>query len=210
MKFAERYDIAAPIYDRTAWVLSLGGIDKLHPGLVEGLDLTGKTVADLGCGTGLAFPALLNAVGPTGHVIGLDNNAAILAKAEKRVAENKWNNVSLVNDDIATLAMRRDVDVIFSCIAFSCVPDPSQELEKLLVNLAPGTTVRIIDALPRTAGRGFQAINVYNFLKSHIVGSHFRDLTPFAQVFRDQLSDVVVDSLHGGMYTRLTGVKGAK
>ncbi|WP_431962482.1 methyltransferase domain-containing protein [Nocardia sp. bgisy134] len=210
MKFAERYDIAAPIYDRTAWVLSLGGIDKLHPGLVDGLDLSGKTVADLGCGTGLAFPALLNAVGPTGHVIGVDNNASILAKAEQRVSANKWNNVSLVTDDIATLAMRRDVDVVVSCIAMSCVPNPSKKLEELLVNLEPGTMVRIIDALPRTSGRWRQAINSYNFVKSGIVGSHFRELAPFEQVFRDQLSGVVVDSLHGGMYTRLTGVKGAK
>ncbi|MFE6923573.1 class I SAM-dependent methyltransferase [Nocardia sp. NPDC057663] len=209
MKFAERYDIAAPIYDTTAWFLSLGGIGKLHPGLVEGLDLTGKKVADLGCGTGLAFPALLEAVGPTGHVIGLDNNAAILAKAEKRVAENKWTNVTLVTEDIAKLPVNRDVDVVFSCIAMSCVPHPAQELSELLANLEPGTLVRIIDALPRTTGPARQAINGYNFVKSGIVGSHFRELRPFEQVFRDQLSDVVVDYLHGGMYTRLTGVKGA-
>ncbi|MFF5030845.1 class I SAM-dependent methyltransferase [Nocardia salmonicida] len=209
MKFAERYDIAAPIYDRTAWFLSLGGIDKLHPGLVEGLDLTGKKVADLGCGTGLAFPALLEAVGPTGHVVGVDNNAAILGKAEKRVVENKWTNVSLVTEDIAKLPVNQDVDVVFSCIAMSCVPHPSQKLAELLDNLAPGTLVRIIDALPRTTGLSRYPINGYNFVKSGIVGSHFRELHPFEQVFRDQLSEVVVDSLHGGIYTRLTGVKGA-
>ncbi|MFE3002855.1 class I SAM-dependent methyltransferase [Nocardia sp. NPDC059246] len=209
MKFAERYDIAAPIYDRTAWVLSLGGIDKLHPALVAGLDLSGKTVADLGCGTGLAFPALIDAIGPSGRVIGLDNNAAILAKAEKRVAANGWNNVKLVVDDIATTPLLRDVDVVFSCIAMSCVPDPSQKLDELLGNLKPGTGVRIIDALPRTSGFGYPAINGYNFLKSFIVGSHYKKLEPFERVFREQLSDVVVDSVHGGMYTRLTGVKGA-
>ncbi|MGS2807335.1 class I SAM-dependent methyltransferase [Nocardia sp. MW-W600-9] len=207
MKFAERYDIAAPIYDRTAWVLSLGGIDKLHPGLVEGLDLTGKKVADLGCGTGLAFPALLTAVGPTGHVIGVDNNAAILAKAQKRVDENNWSNVTLVTEDIAELPVNRDVDVVFSCIAMSCVPHPSEKLAELLANLESGTLVRIIDALPRTTGLSRYPINGYNFVKSGIVGSHFRELHPFAQVFRDQLSNVVIDSLHGGIYTRLTGVK---
>ncbi|MFC9967803.1 MULTISPECIES: class I SAM-dependent methyltransferase [Nocardia] len=209
MKFAERYDIAAPIYDRTAWFLSLGGIDKLHPGLVEGLDLTGKKVADLGCGTGLAFPALLSAVGPTGHVIGVDNNAAILAKAQKRVEENHWPNVTLLTEDIAELPVNQDVDVLFSCIAFSCVPHPSDKLAELLGNLTPGTQVRIIDALPRTSGLSRYPINGYNFVKSGIVGSHFRELHPFEQVFRDRLTDVVVDYLHGGMYTRLTGVKGA-
>ncbi|MFJ4654358.1 class I SAM-dependent methyltransferase [Nocardia sp. NPDC088792] len=209
MKLAERYDIAAPIYDRTAWVLSLGGIDKLHPALVADLDLSGKTVADLGCGTGLAFPALIEAIGPSGRVIGLDSNAAILAKAEKRVVANGWSNVKLVVDDIATTPLLQDVDVVFSCIAMSCVPDPSEKLNELLANLKPGTVVRIIDALPRTSGFGYQAINGYNFLKSFIVGSHYKKLEPFARVFTDQLSDVVIDSVHGGMYTRLTGVKGA-
>ncbi|WP_433561898.1 class I SAM-dependent methyltransferase [Nocardia sp. CA-151230] len=206
---AERYDIAAPIYDRTAWVLSLGGIDKLHPALVAGLDLSGKTVADLGCGTGLAFPALIEAIGPSGRVIGLDNNAAILAKAEKRVVAHGWSNVKLVVDDIATTPLLRDVDMVFSCIAMSCVPDPSRKLEELLANLEPGTGVRIIDALPRTSGLGYPVINGYNFLKSFIVGSHYKELEPFERVFREQLTDVVVDSVHGGMYTRLTGVKGA-
>ncbi|MFI6171764.1 class I SAM-dependent methyltransferase [Nocardia sp. NPDC051052] len=205
---AERYDIAAPIYDRTAWVLSLGGIDKLHPALVADLDLSGKTVADLGCGTGLAFPALIEAIGPSGRVIGLDNNAAILAKAERRVVANGWNNVKLVVDDIATTPLLKDVDVVFSCIAMSCVPDPSHKLDELLANLKPGTRVRIIDALPRTSGFGYPAINGYNFLKSFIVGSHYRKLEPFARVFAEQLNDVVIDSVHGGMYTRLTGVKG--
>ena len=207
MKNVQRYDIAAPIYDWFAWVLSLGGISKLHPALVEGLDMTDKTVIDLGCGTGLAFEGLLNSVGPNGEIIGIDNNASILAKADNRIAANNWTNVTTKIADIATLDTA-GADIVISCIAMSCVPDPTRELDGLLQNLKPGVVVRIIDALPRAEGNFRSSFfNRYNQMKAHIVGSHYQQLEGFAKVFQENLSEVRVDALHGGMYTRLTGVK---
>ncbi|MCG6970554.1 MAG: methyltransferase domain-containing protein [Gammaproteobacteria bacterium] len=45
----------------------------------------GGTVVDLGCGTGLNFPLLQQAVGPVGRVISVDLSAEMLARAGKRV-----------------------------------------------------------------------------------------------------------------------------
>ena len=41
----------------------------------------GATVADLGCGPGADFVALARAVGPTGRVLGIDNDASAIAFA---------------------------------------------------------------------------------------------------------------------------------
>jgi SAM-dependent methyltransferase len=46
---------------------------------------TGQIVLDAGCGTGVLLAALAHAVAPSGHVIGLDHNAAFLVEARRRV-----------------------------------------------------------------------------------------------------------------------------
>lgn len=53
--------------------------------MVERLgNLDGATVLNVGCGTGNNFPLLVPRVGVTGHVIGVDYSAGMLARAERR------------------------------------------------------------------------------------------------------------------------------
>jgi ubiquinone/menaquinone biosynthesis C-methylase UbiE len=53
----------------------------------------GQQVLDAGCGTGVLLEALARAVGPMGHVVGLDHNADFLAEARKRVESTAVDNV---------------------------------------------------------------------------------------------------------------------
>lgn len=62
----------------------------------------GDTVVDLGCGTGLNFSYLHAAVSESGHIIGVDLTAAMLAKAKHRVQKAGWNNVTLIEADMST------------------------------------------------------------------------------------------------------------
>src|SRR6059058_5456976 len=48
----------------------------------------GATVADIGCGPGAMFPALVDAVGASGRVIGVDGVAGTVAQAQALVAAN--------------------------------------------------------------------------------------------------------------------------
>jgi len=74
------YARRAPVYD-----LELAALAGLRREAIAQLGLQpGETVLDLGCGTGLSLPSLLEAVGPTGQVIGLEPCLAMLDQARKR------------------------------------------------------------------------------------------------------------------------------
>src|SRR6185312_3024710 len=91
---------------------------------VQALGLgTGDTVIDMACGTGLNFPLLQRAIGPSGRIVGVDLTDAMLARARQRVEANGWSNVSLVQADAAGFDFPAEVDAILSTYALSQVPE---------------------------------------------------------------------------------------
>ncbi|MEQ1517172.1 MAG: methyltransferase domain-containing protein [Usitatibacteraceae bacterium] len=64
---------------------------------VQALQLSpGGKVLDLGCGSGGSFPFLINAVGATGKVVGVDISPQSCDNARRRVNSNGWTNVDVV------------------------------------------------------------------------------------------------------------------
>jgi len=57
---------------------------------------SGDIVLDAGCGTGLSFPLLLEAVGREGRIIGVEHSPEMLALARARVDEAGWSNITLI------------------------------------------------------------------------------------------------------------------
>jgi SAM-dependent methyltransferase len=55
----------------------------------------GATVADVGCGPGAMFPAIVAAVGADGAVVGVDGVASTVAQAQALVDGNGWPNVTV-------------------------------------------------------------------------------------------------------------------
>lgn len=53
----------------------------------------GEVVLDVGAGTGLSYPLLLEAVGPQGRVLGVEQSPDMFARAEARVAAGGWPNL---------------------------------------------------------------------------------------------------------------------
>jgi SAM-dependent methyltransferase len=70
----------------------------------------GHTVLDVGCGTGLSFPALGESVGSEGRVIGIDQSPDMLAKARARVAQHGWTNVTLIEAAAADAVIPIEAD----------------------------------------------------------------------------------------------------
>ncbi|MBG6240183.1 demethylmenaquinone methyltransferase/2-methoxy-6-polyprenyl-1,4-benzoquinol methylase [Mycetocola sp. CAN_C7] len=128
-----RYAAGARFYDILSgekWVYRAG---RVAGATLLGLR-PGDTVLDLGCGTGLNFPVLLDAIGPHGRVIGLDRSSAMLAVAGRRVATQRWDNVHLVHADATDFsstdlgldAQSRTtsvIDAVFSTYAMSVFTD---------------------------------------------------------------------------------------
>ena len=83
----------------------------------------GDTVVEIGCGTGLNFPLLRQAVGPRGKIIGVDLTDAMLAQAARRVDEAGWWNVELVQADASRYEFPRCVNGVISTLAITLVPE---------------------------------------------------------------------------------------
>ena len=57
----------------------------------------GAPVLDVGCGTGASFALLLEAVGPHGRVVGVDQSGGMLDIARERINANGWDRVELID-----------------------------------------------------------------------------------------------------------------
>src|SRR5689334_7008047 len=109
------------IYRQRAKSYDTSGISGLEPWRKEAVRTLGLTrgdrVVDIGCGTGLNFGSLQEAVGPEGRIIGVDLTDAMLDQARQRVTEHGWTNVELVQSDAAQYAFPDHVDGIISVFA---------------------------------------------------------------------------------------------
>ncbi|MFE8072364.1 class I SAM-dependent methyltransferase [Marinobacteraceae bacterium S3BR75-40.1] len=146
---SQYYDKAAGYYDRATRILGdkvlrLGQwraycLELLGP-------LQGKTVLDVGCGTGLNLPGLEARVGPEGYIVAIDYSEGMLAEAQRRVDRNGWHNVALRRDDAARLdTVQEPVDAIVAVWSLGIVHDLEAALTAMLDRLKPGGHLAIMD-----------------------------------------------------------------
>ncbi len=55
----------------------------------------GDVVIDVGCGTGLSFAMIQDAVGPDGRIVGIEQSPDMLDKARERVVQLGWDGIAL-------------------------------------------------------------------------------------------------------------------
>jgi demethylmenaquinone methyltransferase/2-methoxy-6-polyprenyl-1,4-benzoquinol methylase len=106
----------------------------------------GDTVLEIGAGTGRNFPYLVEAVGPTGTVIGVDASPGMLAEARELIERNGWANVELLHQDATQLDVDRDVDGVLFSLSYSAMPEPRPALAQAWKRLRPSSRVVVLDA----------------------------------------------------------------
>src|SRR3954447_3259373 len=84
----------------------------------------GDTVLEIGAGTGRNFPYLVEAVGPSGTVIGVDASKGMLAEADKLVARRGWSNVQSLHQDATRLQVDHEPDAVLFSLSYSALPEP--------------------------------------------------------------------------------------
>jgi ubiquinone/menaquinone biosynthesis C-methylase UbiE len=87
-----------------------------------------ERVLDLGCGRGAALFALATAVGPHGHVIGIDSSPQMVAATATEAAELGQPIEVRVGDAMAPPFEPQSFDVVTSSMVLFFLPDPLQAL----------------------------------------------------------------------------------
>jgi ubiquinone/menaquinone biosynthesis C-methylase UbiE len=147
-RLIETYRRKAKHYDIVSRLYPVPGYPQLcqRRQAVKALGLRpGDTVVDMACGTGLNFSLLQQAIGPTGHLIGVDLTDAMLAIAQKRIESNGWSNASLTQADATEFAYPAEIDGILSTYAMSHVPDAAKAIAHGAAALSQGKRWVVLD-----------------------------------------------------------------
>jgi ubiquinone/menaquinone biosynthesis C-methylase UbiE len=121
---------------------------------VELLNLKpGDRVLDVGCGPGGSFPYLVNAVGSSGEVVGVEISPEISVNARRRVARNKWENVEIIE----AAAQEAHLKGMFDGLIMFAAPDvyaSEEALENIFPHLKETARVAVFGAKFSSNGLG--------------------------------------------------------
>ncbi len=132
------YDRLAPAYDVAAWPLQVHGSRRLRTRAIQLLNLQpGDTVVDLGCGTGINFAALAEAVGPTGRIVGVDLSAGMLARARQRADRAGLDQVTVTQADMREVRLPEGTAAVLATASLEMVPEHEAVVRSLADQLTP-------------------------------------------------------------------------
>lgn len=67
---------------------------------------------DVGCGTGLSFPLIERAIGPSGRIIGIEPSPDMLQIAQAGVEANGWRNVTMIGASAEEAVMPEPAEAV--------------------------------------------------------------------------------------------------
>jgi len=189
------YDRRARRYDAIVRLLSFGGDAAYRRQAVGALRLrAGQRVLDVGCGTGLNFRLLADAVGPSGLVVGTDLSGSMLLQARDGRARRVQATASHQPFRAASF------DAALSTYVISTLLD-EDVIAPLVAAVRPGGRVVIVDdALPPGwfVGPGFMVSNLWR--------RGWPDLRrDTVAALRPHLQNLRVTYRHGGMIFIIEG-----
>ncbi len=142
------YQSGAKHYDFTTILFRLFGLRmKTYRSLaIKKLSLQrGDCVIELGCGTGLNFPFLMEPIGPEGRLIGVDLTSGMLDIARVRVERSGWKNVELIQSDVAAYDFPEGVNGVLATGLFGYIPEYDHVIKAASQSLLPGGHLSILD-----------------------------------------------------------------
>ena len=193
----QRYNRLARFFVFFEWLF------LLPPGIrrkaVSRLELKpGAHVLEVGCGTGRNLTPLVEAVGPEGHVYGVDLSEGMLTEARKLRAQKGWRNVTLARSDAASYNAPVAVDGAIFSLSYAVIPHHRQALSRTWDQLRPGSYLVIMDAkLPANfIGKLLHPLVVW---ASRLTVLGNPDIRPWEEL-KELAGDVEMEELSFGTY----------
>lgn len=119
--------------------------------LLATLPLTGKTIVDIGCGTGRHWPALFN-LSPA-RLMGYDVSTGMLNRLRIKYPHAE---TYLLSDTALTGLANESCDLVLSTLTVAHIPDLAAALTEWNRVLKPGGTMLITDYHPTALAKGGQ------------------------------------------------------
>lgn len=135
------WDLAATHYE-SLWQAQLAEAQAALLALAS--PTVGEQVLDIACGTGLVSLEAARAVGPNGHVLGIDLSERMVDAAERRARDLRLSNCNFSRMDAETLALPdASFDLVLCALGLMYMPDPERALREMSRVLRPGGRVSL-------------------------------------------------------------------
>lgn len=103
----------------------------------------GISVLDIGCGTGAIAAGVAKAVGPLGHVVGVDRDEALLELARKE--HGAIPNLRFEYGDATALSFRAQFDIVTAARTLQWIGEPVLAVSKMKQAAKPNGMLVILD-----------------------------------------------------------------
>jgi SAM-dependent methyltransferase len=131
-------EVAGPRWVQRQAMQEARNVEMLEQLLEAAAPAPGERVLDIGFGTGVTTVPFAQAVGPTGHVTGVDISRPMLEAAQRRVAEEGLGNVELLLADAQVHPFASgSFDLVTSRLGVMFFADPIAAFRNLLGALKP-------------------------------------------------------------------------
>ena len=133
------YSEFAPIYDKVFGKIYYSRLREV----IERLGIPrGAKVLEVGAGTGTSFPAYPSHC----EVVGIDLAPDMLARAKKKISENGWTHLKVMEMDALNLVFPDDsFDYVMAFHVVTVVPDPIRMIEEAKRVCRPGGRIVIVN-----------------------------------------------------------------
>jgi len=151
----------------------------------------GDVVLDAGCGTGLSFPLLLDAVGTSGRVIGVESSPDMLVLARERAAAAGWRNTVVIEAALEIAALPCAVDAVLFNYTHDVLRSPAA-LKNIFRQSRSGAVVAVAGI--KHPPRWLDPLRLYRRFKSRGCYEHFEGLDTPWDLLAPFVPDLQVES----------------